>query len=254
MHQLVVDIDFFLNKIGRTHICELTITHNRNYFHITVMHYHNKPSIDKYIVQSETMIENTQKKLGNDYSTKITSLNGLTNITRLKIVNIPNLTELPYFEDCIKLKKLLCYGNCLEYLPCRLPPKIDYVDCGKNKLKELPSILPSELKHLYCDNNLLYYLPFLPSTLKLSCISNNPFYEYIGNQHNRMFIKKNLILHKLRENYYSLKFGWRLFFYILKRRMSKYKNELLEMSARIRMNPTRVIRLLELYDNLEEII
>lgn len=254
MSHIVIDIDFFLNEIGRSYICELSITYHKKYLKVIVMHYHNKPNIDKYIVQTENTVSTTQKPYENENPTTITSLYGLINMTRLKIVNIPNLTELPYIGDCIKLKKLLCYGNCLEYLPIPLPSNIDYIDCGKNKLKELPRKLPSSLRHLYCDNNQLQYLPILPITLQFSSISNNPFYEYLGSQYNRIFIKKNNILRQFRLNYYSLKYGWRIFFYILRRRMSKYKKELLEMSARVIMNPNRIMRLLELYDDLEDII
>lgn len=250
MSHIVIDIDFFLNEIGRSNICELSITYHKNYFHVIVMHYLNQ----YIVVQKEKMIENTYKLFESDLSIIITSLYGLINLTRLKIVNIPNLAELPYIGDCIKLKKLLCYGNYLEYFPQNLPPYVDYIDCGKNKLKELSRKLPSSLRHLYCDNNQLQYLPTLPITLQFSSISNNPFYEYLGSQHNRIFVKKSEILHKFRFNYYSLKYGWRIFFCILKRRMSKYKNELLEMSAQIIMNPSRVMRLLELYDDLENII
>lgn len=255
MSHITIDIDFFLNEIGRTYICELSIIYDKNYFKVIVMHYYNQPTINKYIVvQTEKIIENTYKLFESDVSVIITSLHGLTNMTRLKVVNIPNLTELPYIGDCIKLKKLLCYGNSLEYLPFPLPSDIDYIDCGKNKLKELPRKLPSYLRHLYCDNNRLLYLPTLPLTLQFSSFSNNIFYEYLGSQYNRIFVKKSTILRQFRFNYYSLKYGWRLFFYILRCKMLKYKNELLDMSARITMNPSRVMRLVELYDDLEDII
>lgn len=252
MSTIVIDIDFFLNEIGRTHICELSIMYHKNYFQIII---HHQPPFNQYIcLQTEKIIENTQTLFENGFSTKISSLYGLTNMTRLKIVNIPNLIELPYFDDCIKLKKLLCYGNSLEYLPPYIQPTIDYIDCSKNRLKELPRKLPSYLKHLYCDNNQLRYLPTLPPTLQFSSISNNPFYKYLGSQYNSIFVINSTILREFRFNYYSLKYGRRFFFSILKQRMSKIKKELLEMSARITMNPRRVIRLLELYENLEDIL
>jgi Leucine-rich repeat (LRR) protein len=252
MSIFTIDIDSFLNRIGRDTISELTILYDRNQFIITAIHYHNIPYLSKYLIQSGYKIQSDKKT--SLHSTMISSLYGLFNLVRLKITNIPHLIELPSFADSIHLKKLLCYENGLQYLPSYLPQTIDYIDCGRNNLKELPNKMPSQLKMLYCNHNQLHYLPLLSIDVRISCISNNPFFSYIGNQYHRSFIKRNSIILRFRWNYYVLKFGRRFFFSMLRRRMSRYKNELLEMSARITMNPTRVMRLLEIYDNLEDIL
>lgn len=259
MSIFVIDIDFFLNEIGRNHICELTIIYHKHHKHFQIIIHHQLPNNRYVIIQTEKIIENiptfqNKNENENDFSIKISSLYGLTNMTRLKITNIPHLIELPYFGDSIKLKKLLCYENCLEYLPSFLPTTIDYIDCGRNQLKELPNSMPPQLKFLYCNNNQLCYLPPLSIQLHTSCLMDNPFFSYIGNQYHQHFIKRNAIILQMRSNYYSLKYGWRFFFSILKRRMSKMKKELLEMSAKITMNPCRIIRLLEIYEDLENII
>ena len=82
----------------------------------------------------------------------------------------------------------------------------------------------------------------------------NPLNNYIGRQYNLIRFQGRIsILLQFRWNYYFLKFGRRFLYFLLKKRMSKHKNTLLEMSAKISMNPARILRLLEIYDDLEDI-
>ena len=249
MLRYYIDLGFFLQEIGRNTICEFAIFRVKNNIMVDIMHYHNKPKIDRYIVKTDKTIRiDTESKL------TISSLHGLTVLKRLKIANMIHLDELPYFGDSLQLEKLILYNNGLVRLPRNISDTVNYLDCSQNKLKELTAILPSTLKYLYAENNNLLYLPTLPTSLILLIIGLNPLNNYIGRQYNLVrFQRKIFILLQFRWNYYFLKFGRRFLYFLLKKRMSKHKNTLLEMSAKISMNPARILRLLEIYDDLEDI-
>jgi hypothetical protein len=60
--------------------------------------------------------------------------------------------------------------------------------------------------------------------------------------------KTNDILYKLKYNYYFIKYAKKIFYYFLKRRMIRIKNELLIKSAIITMSPKRIERILNLHE------
>ena len=239
----MIDLNQILDIIGRRSITEIGIEQYGKQIIIEIIHYHNNPNIDKYLIKSEIKF-----KINNE-SIKISPLYGLTEMTRLKIMNIKKLVELPYFEDSQKLESLIIPLNNLLEIPNNLPRSLKYLNCSNNKLKRLPNIHPN-LENLYCNNNNIDMLPLIPVHVKYLCFDNNPvsiLYTFGG------FHKKNKILYYFRYNYYLRKFGKKLFYSLLKKRMNKYKRELLENSARISMNPKRIERLMNDCDHLDDI-
>jgi hypothetical protein len=121
-------------------------------------------------------------------------------------------------------------------------------------LREIPP-LPNNLVHLYCENNDIYVLPFITDILNKNLylvIYNNSITNYIFNGY-KVQTKKINKLYNFRYNYYLRKYGKRIFYYLLKKKMMKIKQELLETSAKIMMNPKRIERLLETDENIEDI-
>ena len=65
---------------------------------------------------------------------------------------------------------------------------------------------------MYCNNNFFYCLPYLPYSLSyLSCNYIPNIYPYAN------FYAINIV-NQLRFNYYSIKYGHKLFFYVLKKK------------------------------------
>jgi len=251
----LVDLEFFLNNIGRDNILELDIRYykeNKIYENSIVVyanHYHNFINKDKYIISSQKIFTINREK----DSIQISCLYGLINLHRLRINDIKQLNELPYIDDSINLGVLMLDNNGLIKLPY-LIKTIYYLCCSNNKLREIPP-LPNSLVHLYCENNEIYVLPFITDNLykKLYIVAyNNPISNYIFNGY-KIKIKKINKLYNFRYNYYLRKYGKRIFYYLLKKKMIKIKQELMETSAKIMMNPKRIERLLEEDENLEDI-
>jgi hypothetical protein len=251
----LVDLEEFLNNIGREKILELDIRYykkNKIYENSIVVyanHYHNLINTDKYIINSKKIFTINREK----DSIQISSLYGLINLHRLRINDIKQLYELPYIGDSNELGVLILDNNNLIKLPY-LTNTIYYLCCDNNKLREIPS-LPNNLVNLYCENNQIYVLPFINKKLynKLYLvIYNNPITNYIFNGY-KLETKKINKLYNFRYNYYLRKYGKRIFYYLLKKRMMKIKQELLETSAKIMMNPKRIERLLEMDEDLEDI-
>lgn len=252
----LVDLEEFLNNIGREKILELDIRYykkNKIYENSIVVyanHYHNFINKDKYIISSHKIFTINREK----DSIQISSLYGLINLHRLRINDIKQLNELPYLDDSINLGVLMLDNNGLVKLPY-LTKTIYYLCCSNNKLREIPP-LPDNLVHLYCENNELYVLPFITDNLYknlyLVIYNNNPICNYIFDGY-KIQTKKINKLYNFRYNYYLRKYGKRIFYYLLKKRMMKIKQELLETSAKIMMNPKRIKRLLEMDEDLEDI-
>lgn len=251
----LVDLEDFLNNIGREKILELDIRYykkNKIYENSIVVyanHYHNFINKDKYIISSQKIFTINREK----DSIQISSLYGLINLHRLRINDIKQLHELPYIGDSNELGVLILDNNNLIKLPY-LTKTIYYLHCDNNKLREIPP-LPNNLVHLYCENNEIYVLPFINKNLynKLYLvIYNNPISNYIFHGY-KLETKKINKLYNFRYNYYLRKYGKRIFYYLLKKRIMKIKQELLETSAKIAMNPKRIKRLLEMDEDLEDI-
>jgi hypothetical protein len=251
----LVDLEDFLNSIGREKILELDIRYykkNQIYENSIVVyanHYHNFINKDKYIISSNKIfIINREKE-----SIKISSLYGLINLYRLRINDIKQLYELPYIGDSNVLGVLMLDNNGLITLPY-LTKTIYYLCCSNNKLREI-QYLPDNLINLYCENNEIYVLPFITDNLYKKLyfvVYNNPISNYIFDEY-KIQTKKINKLYNFRYNYYLKKYGKRIFYYLLKKRIMKIKQELMETSAKIMMNPKRIKRLLDLHENLDDI-
>lgn len=252
----LVDLEDFLNKIGRSNILELDVRYyKKNKIHETSIvvyatHYHNFINKDKYIISSQKIFTIHGEK----ENIKISSLYGLINLNRLRINDMKKLCELPYIEDSNELGVLILDNNGLIKLPY-LTKTIYYLCCSNNKLREIPP-LPDSLVHLYCENNEIYVLPFITETLHknlyIVIYNNNPICNIIFDGY-KIITKKINKLYNFRYNYYLRKYGKRIFYYLLKKRIMKIKEELLETSAKIMMNPKRIERLLEMGEDLEDI-
>ena len=58
----------------------------------------------------------------------------------------------------------------------------------------------------------------------------------------------NHILYKFKYNYYFIKYGKKIFYYFLRKRIKRIKDELFIKSAMITMNPKRIERILNFYE------
>jgi Leucine-rich repeat (LRR) protein len=169
---------------------------------------------------------------------KLTRLPSLNNELRLLFCGYNYLTELPALNH--KLEVLSCGFNYLKRLP-NLNEKLEYLICYHNQLTRLPE-LNQCLTKLYCSNNCLTVLPFLHEKLCALNFLDNHFIIYPE-------LTKEAIncINQFRETYYLGKFGKRIFYFVLKRRMDLYLNrrEILDQSARLATNPSRIAALLE---------
>lgn len=168
----------------------------------------------------------------------LTQLPSLNNELRLLFCGYNCLTELPELNH--KLEILSCSFNQLERLP-PLNEKLEYLLCYHNQLTRLPE-LNQRLTKLYCSNNCLTVAPFLPENLCAINFLENHFIIYPE-------LTKEVIngINQFREMYYCGKFGKRLFYFVLRRRMDLHLNrrEILDQSARLATNPLRIAALLE---------
>jgi len=246
---MIIDLKQILDIIGRRSVTEISIEQYGKQIIIEIIHYHNDPTKDKYLIKSEIKfkINNINNEL-----IEITPLYGLTEMIRLKIMNIIRLVKLPYIEDSQQLKSLIIPLNNLLEIPNNLPRTLEYLNCSNNKLQRIPNI-SSKLESLYCNNNNIDMLPLIPDHVKYLCFDNNPVHHLYYYNNSSEFRKKNNILYYFRYNYYLRKFGKKIFYSLLKKRMNRYKKDLLENSAKIAMNPKRIERLLNDCDDLDDI-
>ena len=197
----------------------------------------------------------------NNYITMLPSLSENTNLEIL-VCRYNLITEIHSLN--FKLERLDCRYNSLVTLPSKWPPLLEFVSCSNNRLQSIPAfgksivfmdcsnnaisrlpVLNEKLEILFCQNNLLTELPlFGPNVDVLDC-SNNPLCFYYPSQD----ISVINVIQKFRRCFYIGKFcavvRKRWFYYMIKKRLSSHKRELLEMSGRIALNPKRIRRLLE---------
>jgi hypothetical protein len=239
-----IDLNNFLNSVKREKIVELLIEpilyEDTVYINVYAIHFHNEIDKDDYLVKSEEVYYI-------DISLKIiiSPLYGLINLKRLQIINIKNLFELPSFTDSFKIQTLICSNNNLLFLPRKIPHSITYINCSYNKLTELP-VLHDGI-YLYCNHNQLHSLPLLPNKYIIFFDSNPVKKLYTSNNYYHMK-KTNHILYKFKYNYYFIKYSKKIFYFLLRKKMNRIKNELLMKSAMINMNPRRIERILNLYE------
>ena len=199
-----------------------------------------------------------------------------SNITGLNCA-YHGLYELPDISRFTKLKRLYCSYNYITSID-NLPNHIEYIFCLNNRISEINNLplsllglfcssnriryikyLPYRLRRLFCNNNRLISLPDLPYLMDVMYCNNNFFYclpylpyslsylscNYIPNIYPYANFYAINIVNQLRFNYYSIKYGHKLFFYVLKKKMQKYKRELLETSAKLVLHPNRIAKILE---------
>jgi Leucine-rich repeat (LRR) protein len=199
----------------------------------------------------------------------LTELPDLTRFRRLKNLHcsynkLTSIDNLPYWIEniycsynqitCINklpqyLTGLFCGHNKIKYI-CTLPVFLSVLHCQNNKLVCL-SDLPYLCEVVLAYNNELQSIPYLPYGLtEFYCTITPMIYPEIN------FHSVNII-NNFRFNYFTLKYGHKLLFYLLRKRNKKYKKELLETSAKMLMNPKHISQLLEngieleyIYNNL----
>ena len=140
---------------------------------------------------------------------------------------------------------LFCNSNRIRYITY-LPYRLRRLFCNNNRLNSLPD-LPYLMDVIWCNDNFFHSLPYLPHSLTyLFCNYIPNIYPYIN------FYAINIV-NQLRFNYYSIKYGHKLFFYVLRKRMQKNKRELLEISAKMVLHPNRIAKILEKgYHSIED--
>jgi len=239
-----IDLDIFFNKLIRNKIIELTIEKitfdDIDFIYVQAIHFHNESAKDDYLIKTEQIFN-----VHNLNHIIISPLVGLTHLERLQIIHVNTLNELPSFSDCIHLKTLICSNNNLNKLPRKLPNTLSYLNCCNNRLTELPVF--HEGLYIYCSHNLLYSLPLFPKKY-IIYFDYNPIKNLYTSNNLEHMKKTNDILYKLKYNYYFIKYAKKIFYYILKRRMNRIKNELLMKSAIITMSPKRIERILNLHE------
>ena len=236
------------------------------------------PDLSRFTNLKKLDVSNNQLRAIFDLNDSIKELNCSNNELRvicklnnnLKILNCSNneLRQLPEFNE--KLKIVDCSYNELEILPT-LNNKLKELYCHYNELKYLPQF-NKNLRIIYCFCNNLEYLPPFNNKLKIiNCKLNEIlilpiitnynidiffdgittiYYKYLiysefeNNNHKRNYNIINKI-NNFRYTYYFGKYGRKIFYNLLKLKIKKYKDKLLEKSAIITMRPNRINRLLE---------
>ena len=177
------------------------------------------------------------------------SHNRLTNID-----NLPDNLEFIFCSNnritCINnlpfwLTGLFCNNNKIRYIK-ELPPYLIRLFCSKNRLTSIPD-LPFLFEMLVCHNNPLHSLPYLPYSIIRICCENVP------NIYSDRELYTINIINNFRSNYFTIKYGRKLLFHLIKKRMNKIKYELLETGAKLLGHPDHIMRLLEAGVELEEI-
>jgi hypothetical protein len=228
-------------------------------------------SIDEYL--ESLLFDVTTIDLSSMNLTEIPNLNKFTKITNLdcscnqlkELKNLPNtletlkcnnnqfkeLKDLPNTLQSLccndnQLKELNNLPNALYYLECnnnqlikldKLSNMLRYLYCSNNQLIKLKN-LPNTLLHLYCQNNQLKEL-HLPSTLNLLCCEDNQL----------LFtnLAKIFKLNKFIKFYHGNKLFKFIFYNFIKKRCSKYKEELIAQAS----HPSRIFKYLNDNDELD---
>ena len=175
----------------------------------------------------------------------LTKLPPLPNNLKVLTCDHNKLTELPPLPNTLKV--LQCDHNILTKLP-QLPNNLKVLYCSYNKLSLLPQ-LPNKLRRLHCySNNKLTTLPELPGSLEfLEC--NRDKFTYIPHYllqspHSKYKISIINRIYRFRLVYYRGKYGNRLFYAILKKRMDIHRNELITKANEIKYRPELISNLL----------
>ena len=207
------------------------------------------------------------------------------NITKLDFTNL-KLKTLPDLNRFTQLRVLYCSNNRLTNID-NLPPNLEYIYCSHNHISCINN-LPFWLEGLFCNNNRIRYInEFPPYLLRLFCNDNqltsipdlpflfevlmcyrNPLISLPYLPYSLLFLHCQFMpdiypdrsydtintVNNFRYNYFTLKYGHKLLFYLIKKRMHKIKYELLEQGAKIMLHPTRIMRLLDDGSEMESIV
>ena len=166
---------------------------------------------------------------------KLTSIDNLPNNIEYIYCSYNQITAIHKLPD--SLLGLFCNNNKIKYIK-EFPSRLLRIFCSNNKLKSITH-LSYVINTIICNNNLLYSLPDIPYSLHcLYCNTITSIYP------DTRFYTINVV-NNFRFNYYTLKFGHRLLFYLIRKRMNKIKYELLENSAKLMMHPLHINYLLE---------
>ena len=154
------------------------------------------------------------------YGTNISNIDYLSPTLEQLWCNNNRIRFIPPLPTNLRI--LNCEYNQLSYLP-KLNHNLQILYCSNNNIKVLPE-LNENLSELYCANNQLTQLPDLKNLSQLYCGYNNLL---IYPKHNLHEVK---IINKFRFRYFMDKYGKRIFYYLLRKRMNKnnFKNILLE--------------------------
>ena len=198
-----------------------------------------------------------------------------SNVVKLCFTNL-KLQVLPDLRRFTQLRVLYCSHNRLTTID-NLPDNIEYIFCSNNRITCINNLpfwliglfcnnnkiqyikeLPPYLMRLFCDNNQLTSIPDLPFLFEVLICHRNPLHSlpYLPYSIKRLFCEivpeiypdRALytinVINNFRYNYFTLKYGHKLLFYLIKKRMNKIKYELLESGAKIMMRPDRISRLI----------
>jgi Leucine-rich repeat (LRR) protein len=174
---------------------------------------------------------------------RLTSIDNLPdNIESIFCSNnqITCINNLPFW-----LGGLFCNNNKIRYIK-ELPPYLIRLFCSKNQLTSIPD-LPFLFEMLVCHNNPLHSLPYLPYSIARICCENVP------NIYSDRELYTINIINNFRSNYFTIKYGRKLLFHLIRQRMNRIKYELLESGAKLLGHPDHIMQLLEAGVELEEI-
>jgi Leucine-rich repeat (LRR) protein len=149
--------------------------------------------------------------------------------------NYNQLIELKNLSN--KLKNLNCSNNQLKELE-NLPNKLTYLNCNNNQLTELKN-LPNALQYLNCNHNQLIELKNLPNTLyTLFCEHNQLLFTELS---------KILKLNKFIKFYCKYKLFKFIFYNLIRKRCSKYKEDLIAKA----LHPSRIFKYFNNSDDID---
>ncbi len=212
--------------------------------YINACYLHKLPSLPVNLItlNCEANILSELPELPSTLQFLICNMNKITKLPKLPngliYLNCANnlLTEIPDIKD-IRLETLYIYNNFITHIE-KIPNSVSYFNCSYNYISNLPE-LPSNLLCFDCSNNYLKELPYLPSSLFYFQRFNNPLTDYYYDpMENGLDQQINELSHLISH----------INTIIIKNktisRNKEIKYELLEISAKIMLNPKRVLKLL----------
>ena len=166
--------------------------------------------------------------------------------------------SLPNLKNC-NLYQLLCENNFISY--AELPNSLEYLFATNNYIKTLYD-MPINIKLCDVSNNLLESLPSINLECTIYFDNLMKIYPVFLAPLNHISPNTIQIINNFRFTYYTGKFGYRIFLYVLRKRREKRihsctdKNHantihFEEIAAKITMSSNRIHRLLENNDDFD---